>query len=235
MQNEIKKYIINITTECPTGLIPNTKKDYRHDIFGIIQTFQPNDKKIPRYFQFVIETDEIKHYNEHIISDITKDMFCIKNSISLLRIKIENEKTTDKEANIAIEFLKKIIKNNLPIFSLTNEYIQAKTNNYKIFYHDINLNKELNWIISTKLKFICASKDYKKINENNKKIKGTKKIYTENKKIKRKPSITLELTKEEEEINKKKYIENYNIENKTNFKTSDEILKYILKICINNR
>jgi len=177
LQTKIKNNILNITTECSLN-IKQTKFDYRFDIFGIVKS---NDGE---YFQFIIETDELHHLYTSEPNDIIKDMYCIMNSISILRINLtKNEKISNKHLNIAINFLKKIITTNYPVFSITQKYINSKTKKYKEIIHDINLNPKYNWLspfTKLKLKLEYQKNNYKinkpKINKKKKEIKTNQQI-----------------------------------------------------------
>lgn len=111
--------ILYATTELPINIKNHI---LRYDIYLILYT-KNND-----LFECIIETDEKHHYNEEKkienLYDIYKDIYCITNSISLLRIK--TNKLKDNDIEIAKNFINKIIETNYPLYDLGEEYIKIK-------------------------------------------------------------------------------------------------------------
>lgn len=116
----------------------------RFDIFIII-------KHQLKLLKLVIETDEKHHkYQKYIPYDIIKDKYCIKNGISLLRLKINN-KINENNINFALFFIKYLIEYGKPIYYFDDEYIDShiKTINNDIYNLTFGKIKNINNIKNT--------------------------------------------------------------------------------------
>lgn len=136
----------------------------RFDLYLIIKTCDFNENKF-KYFELYIETDESHHYTNNDVQnsyDVMKDIYCIRNGISLLRLHMKNNKISENNINLCIFFIYYLINIKSPIYYFPQRYINTKNKYIK----NIN-NKEID---INDISFSCPSKsidlnNYKNINE----------------------------------------------------------------------
>ena len=119
VQSKIYDHIIYISHEHTIKIMD---KNLRYDIYLIIKT--SNDSLI----EIMIENDDISHYYKNDKYDKYKDIYCIKNGISMCRIDCPSRKITENVINKIIEFIDKIFYTNVPAYYFYDKYINSKTN-----------------------------------------------------------------------------------------------------------
>jgi hypothetical protein len=96
------------------------KTTYRCDMYVVVRT------KRNKALELCIEIDEDHHFFGIIESDILKDIFIIKNGMSMMRYYCKSNKFNDNDLKIIIDFINNIYESDMPRYYFSLKYLNHK-------------------------------------------------------------------------------------------------------------